>query len=856
MGRTHPFSVQLRYERERRGWSQADVASKIGSDSKTVARWESGKSLPRPYHRQALCELFEKNAEDFGLLSGQRERTPSPQPEINLSPLPAADESSDAATFSLDAGAKPYQNIEGFPPPTSPGTIQQRESAVRTIYVRLLQADTTAVVLTGIGGVGKSTLAALVYRYALERAQAGESPFTAPPLWLTVNESVTITDIVGTLLEALGKSLPDLGKLNPHSQVMTLFHALNAENSIRMIILDQFENVLDWQTGYPLLDRLGVGEWLDMLNSQPCSWKFLLTSRPWPRGTREYPSASMHEYSVAGLEVTEGVELLRKQGIRVEQATDAQLQTSVATCGGHAFALTLLASLFSRNRSLNFALLFENPLYTQLWHGDIAKNLLDYIYRQQLDAVQREVLFAFSIYRESAPLEACVALTNVNAENEKARILSALRALLTQHLLQTPGDALYQLHMIVAHYVRERGRDERIGQALHSAHARAANYYLDQLAASSLFREQRRGMSDVQPLIEAVWHLCQAELWQEAFDLMQREGMYVDLRRWGGNAVLLDLYQLFLPLEKWNPSSAQEAEVYDHLGRIYGTLGKKEFAVEQYERALRIYKAIGNLQGEGRTLNHIASAQENLGRAVLARELHKQALVIVRDIGDRKAEADSLNGLAWIAHTLGQQEEALSYYEQALRIYREAGNQIGESDALNGIGLILQIMGKKQQSFQLVEQALRLRQEIGDRGGEGRTLNNLGLIYADLEQEEQAYECYKQSFLIRKETGDRNGEGVVLYNIGKLYFKHGRFTPALACWLQARRIFEEVRSTTHRDGTQRWLDALQKAVGYADFTRMLTEMEPQSPRQIEQIVLSGLYSLQQVPGTRKERTDE
>src|SRR5207249_3075670 len=122
--------------------------------------------------------------------------------------------------------------------------------------------------------------------------------------------------------------------------------------------------------------------------------------------------------------------------------------------------------------------------------------------------------------------------------------------------------------------------EERNEQKLRSAHARAANYYLEQPVIVHLPREQRRGMSDLQPFIEAAWHLCQAELRQEAFGLMQREGIFLDLRRWGANATLLELYRHLLPFEEWNPSQAQEAEIGDQLGRIYGTLGKKELALE------------------------------------------------------------------------------------------------------------------------------------------------------------------------------------------------------------------------------------------------------------------------------------
>jgi tetratricopeptide (TPR) repeat protein len=192
------------------------------------------------------------------------------------------------------------------------------------------------------------------------------------------------------------------------------------------------------------------------------------------------------------------------------------------------------------------------------------------------------------------------------------------------------------LHVIVANYVRERLLDEHGEQALRSAHARAADYYLNQPAVRRLSGEQRRGINDVQPLVEAIWHLCQAALCQEAFGLMQREHVFPDLRRWGGNATLLELHLLFFPLEKWSPSQAQEAEVCDQLGRVYGTLGKKELALEHYECALRAYRASGDLRGEGRALNHIASVQENLGRASLSRELHEQALTVAREIGDRR----------------------------------------------------------------------------------------------------------------------------------------------------------------------------------------------------------------------------
>src|SRR6266700_2824404 len=288
-----------------------------------------------------------------------------------LEPIPLPDKAS-------------YRGIVGLPPPTDPRTIQQREHVVREVYTKLIQPDITAIALTGIGGVGKSTLAALLYRYVEEQRRTHTSLFQAETLWFTIDPAVTFADLAGNLFEALGKPLPNLSNLAPQNQAVALFDALKTTDKPCLIILDQFENLLNWETGHALPDRPGVGEWLDMLNSDSCTCRILLTSRPWPQGTREYPPTYMQEYPVKGMEIAEGIELLRKQGVGTE-ATEAELRTAVEHCSGHAFALTLLASFLRRNRSLSLAVLVSNPTYARLWTGDIARNLLDSIYTQQLN---------------------------------------------------------------------------------------------------------------------------------------------------------------------------------------------------------------------------------------------------------------------------------------------------------------------------------------------------------------------------------------------------------------------------------------------------------------------------------------
>jgi transcriptional regulator with XRE-family HTH domain/energy-coupling factor transporter ATP-binding protein EcfA2 len=68
-----PFHIILKKERKRRGWSQAYVAEKLGTDFRVVSRWERGLHLPTAYHRPALCALFNMSAQELRLVDAQEE---------------------------------------------------------------------------------------------------------------------------------------------------------------------------------------------------------------------------------------------------------------------------------------------------------------------------------------------------------------------------------------------------------------------------------------------------------------------------------------------------------------------------------------------------------------------------------------------------------------------------------------------------------------------------------------------------------------------------------------------------------------------------------------------------------------
>src|SRR5438093_11895361 len=61
---------RLKRAREARNWTQADVASRVGTSPLTVSRWELGVQSPVPHLRGKLCQLFEADPDQLGLLPG------------------------------------------------------------------------------------------------------------------------------------------------------------------------------------------------------------------------------------------------------------------------------------------------------------------------------------------------------------------------------------------------------------------------------------------------------------------------------------------------------------------------------------------------------------------------------------------------------------------------------------------------------------------------------------------------------------------------------------------------------------------------------------------------------------------
>src|SRR5438552_1539791 len=76
---------RLRSMRESQGWTQEELAEKIGTTGVTISRWESGVTFPSRYFRKRLSTLYGKSIQELGLLQEEADDRAAEEPEIAAS---------------------------------------------------------------------------------------------------------------------------------------------------------------------------------------------------------------------------------------------------------------------------------------------------------------------------------------------------------------------------------------------------------------------------------------------------------------------------------------------------------------------------------------------------------------------------------------------------------------------------------------------------------------------------------------------------------------------------------------------------------------------------------------------------
>jgi len=221
--------------------------------------------------------------------------------------------------------------------------------------------------------------------------------------------------------------------------------------------------------------------------------------------------------------------------------------------------------------------------------------------------------------------------------------------------------------------------------------------------------------------------------------------------------------------------------------------GQVPAALNSWEQALQIYRALKNRLGESAALGNVGSAYQSLGNHTKAIEYAQQYLAIAREIKDRLKEGIALGNLGDAYRSLGNWAKAIEYSQLSLAIAREIKDRLGEGNALNNLGTAYQSLGNSAKAIDYAQQYLVIAREIKNRQWEGNALGILGSAYGFLGNSAKAIEYFQQYLAIAREIKDRLKEGIALGTLGVAYQSLGNSAKAIEYLQQMLAIAREIK---------------------------------------------------------------
>ncbi len=191
-------------------------------------------------------------------------------------------------------------------------------------------------------------------------------------------------------------------------------------------------------------------------------------------------------------------------------------------------------------------------------------------------------------------------------------------------------------------------------------------------------------------------------------------------------------------------------------------------SLEQYARALALWRAARDRAGEASTLRALGFAYVRLSDDDKAYEHFKQSLAIWREIGDRRAQAYIHLIFATIHTRRGELMKAVEERLLALPLWRALGDRIEEASTLSVIGLGYARLRDKAKAYDYCQQSLAVSRATGNRALQANALTWFGNVCEMFGETGQALRFFQQSLALWREMGRRSQEAELTKRIEKL----------------------------------------------------------------------------------------
>lgn len=754
---------------------------------------------------------------------------------------------------------------ETAPRPVTRGGVVRRVGSFvgRRAALRRLSAATGGVLLHGIGGVGKTSLAA-------ELAARSDIPVVA------LSGKVYVDTVLDAVRAELSRHDADSGALalmaDPRTPWAERLALLDGVAPPILLVLDNAEDNLDGD------HRIADPDLAALLDRWHAHGKLLITSR------HPFPVDGVTAHHVGPLSWPETRKLMwRLPALDALSPTERWLAWS--QLGGHPRALEYLDAVL-RGGEARFADVTARLAAARAGrHVDtrggvdaavaevgslIADDVLlpDLLARLDAVPIARPLLVGASVYRRPVTrtgLDWQVAEVAEDPEPDLDRPPLTVPAgveeatdLLSGLGLLVPTDDGYLVHRWTAGALHGLTSPE----VLVEAHDRARAYRWWFACATS-----RRKLADVEEILEARHHAYDAGDISDAIELTRVvTGELLTRGNWAWAE------QLCSEARGWfGATERQSAGLTLQLGKIRHARGDIDHAEHLLNEALSVFVDRGDRSNAAATQHQLALIAEHREDLYTAKQLYLETLATYEELGDRRAMGVAHHQLAGLAKTDRDTAAAEEHYGRALVLAEEADDLEGIASATHQLGIIAQNrhdLDKADTCFRFSRErfaalghrvhaavadialsevarirrdltaaedharaALREFESVGDRARVAEGMLQLGYIARDRGDYEWAESCVSAAGVHFEEAGSL-GLAVRAHRLtGALRTMLGRYHDAVHATLRAKRLRERTGMSPGDEGE--WLAVQCRELGSGAFLATARESVGEAEARLE-----------------------
>jgi len=845
--KSHPLKV----EREMRGWSQAKLADRLGTTTRSISRWEQGLAVPYPHYREQLCVLFNKTARELGLLptageNGAEAITPS------------------QALFLVDPA---IPEIRG-----DVNSLLGRDSLLLQTKQRLLEGDRLALTaLNGLPGIGKTTIAIM-----LAKDPEVQAYFRDGILWTGLGPRPNVLGQLARWGVLLGIKPADVENVNNWEAWGRALQAAIGSHRILLIIDDAWsvEDALAFQVG-----------------GTHCA--HLLTTRL-PQVA--FAFAQQGAIVVPELQEADGLALLARFVPQHVEQDPQDARALVRAVGGLPLALTLMGKYLAAQvstgqpRRLQAALArlqdTEQRLRVSMptTPGERSPSLPENtplslyaaitISARQLSPQDHAALCALALFPakpNSFSEEAALAISQEPVET--------LDALWDVGLLESSGPRRYALHQTIADYAQTQTQDL-------AARQRLVNYMLSYIQT---YEQDYDALElETSNILAALDTAIALEMRQ---DLLQGVIAFVGFLRVRGRYSLADQYlqsalqaataledpigqmtvlrhlAVFSELRGDYPQAehygqlglvlARQLERIDEVSALLATLGLVAFyrgdnvhAQVCLEEGLQLARQVGKSEQICTLLSDLGRVARSQGNFMLAEACYHEGLILAQENEHWDLMSFMLAFLGAITREhKGDYDQAEQYCLEGLDLARRQGHREHLTHLLIQLGAIAYYRGQYKQAEAYFQEGLTIARQIGHRALICRLLANLGPPLTEQGEYAQAERYLQEGVELARQLGNRDSLPFLLMNLGGAIGRQGNYERANACFQEGVEVARHLGSSwlissVLRDWGEIHLKYGQLDLATAAFQEVLTLTS--GPKRDPYLIAQAQYGLGQI----------